>query len=422
MNANTPSSPLPKSQIDTLWINAKLASMTNSDVPYGLISNAAIAIHDGRIQWLAEMTELPAKYLENCATSGTEIYDCQGQLVTPGLIDCHTHIVYGGNRAKEFEMRLNGASYEEVAKAGGGIVSTVAATRNASEAELYDQSAPRLEAIMAHGATTVEIKSGYGLNLDDELKMLRVARQLGQNYAVDVVTTFLGAHALPPEYAGRSDDYIEYLCQQILPAVAAQKLADHVDAFCEGIGFSPQQVAKVFAVAKQLALPIKLHAEQLSDLKGAVLAAQNKALSVDHLEYLAEHDVPVLAANDTVAVLLPGAFYYLRETKLPPLQALRQHQVPIALATDSNPGSSPITSLPLVMNMACTLFRMTPQEALAGVTCHGAKALGLEDSVGSIEVGKNANLVHWDAHEAAELSYRIGGIACKKVLFNGKTR
>lgn len=418
MTSNSQKLSFPESQIETIWINAHLATMAEGDVPYGLIENAAIAIHDGHILWIGDMSELPNNYSENCI----EIQDCQGQLVTPGLIDCHTHIVYGGNRAKEFEMRLNGASYEEVAKAGGGIVSTVAATRNASEAELYEQSAPRLEAIMAEGATTVEIKSGYGLNLDDELKMLRVARQLGENYPVDVITTFLGAHALPPEYAGRSDAYIDLVCEEILPAVAAENLADHVDAFCEGIAFSPDQVAKVFEVAQHLGLPTKLHAEQLSDLKGAVMAAKNHALSVDHLEYLADEDVPVLAANNTVAVLLPGAFYYLRETKLPPLEALRKHQVPIALATDSNPGSSPITSLTLVMNMACTLFRMTPEESLAGVTCHGAQALGLQDKQGSLVVGNIANMVLWDASEPAELSYRIGGVQCKQVLFEGKKR
>lgn len=418
MNRNSQKLSFPDSQVETLWINAHLATMIEGDVPYGLIESAAIAIHDGHIQWIGNMSELPNNYSENCL----EIQDCQGQLVTPGLIDCHTHIIYGGNRAKEFEMRLNGASYEEVAKAGGGIVSTVAATRNASEAELYEQSARRLEAIMAEGATSIEIKSGYGLNLDDELKMLRVARQLGENYPIDIITTFLGAHALPPEYAGRSDAYIDLVCEEILPVVAAEKLADQVDAFCEGIAFSPDQVAKVFKVSKQLSLPTKLHAEQLSDLKGAVMAAKNNALSVDHLEYLSDEDVPVLAANNTTAVLLPGAFYFLRETKLPPLDALRKHQVPIALATDSNPGSSPITSLTLVMNMACTLFRMTPEESLAGVTCHGAKALGLQDKLGSLAVGKIANMVLWDAYKPAELSYRIGGIQCKQVLFKGKKR
>jgi len=349
----------PETSIDTLWINAHLASMVESNMPYGLIDHAAIAIADGKIQWIGEMSALPEGYIKDSNEDKFTIYDCQGQLVTPGLVDCHTHIVYGANRAKEFEMRLNGASYEEVAKAGGGIVSTVAATRQANESELFEQSASRLKAIMSAGATTVEIKSGYGLNLDDELKMLRVARQLGEKYPVEIITTFLGAHAVPPEYAGRSDEYIDYLCEEVLPVIAGEKLADHVDAFCEGIGFSPEQVAKVFDKAKQLGLPIKVHAEQLSDLKGAVLASNNKALSVDHLEYLIDEDVPVLAENDTVAVLLPGAFYYLRETKLPPVEALRKNKVAIALATDSNPGSSPITSLPLVMNMACTLFRMT---------------------------------------------------------------
>ena len=418
MNTAKPIQTFPILPIDTLWVNANIATMTVSETPYGLMENAAIAIHDGRILWLGSMSELPADYAQSCGS----VHDCEGKLVTPGLVDCHTHLVHGGNRAKEFEMRLNGASYEEIAKAGGGIVSTVAATRSASEAELYDQSAPRLEAIMADGATTVEIKSGYGLNLDDELKMLRVARQLGRDYRVNVITTFLGAHALPVEYAGRSHEYIDYVCATILPAVAEEKLADHVDAFCEGIAFSPEQVARVFAAAHQYGLPLKLHAEQLSDLKGAVLAAKQGALSVDHLEYLADEDVAVLAVNDTVAVLLPGAFYYLREAKLPPVAALREQGVAMALATDSNPGSSPISSLPLVMNMACTLFRLTPAEALAGVTCRGAQALGLQEKVGSLVVGKQADLVCWNAHDPAELSYRIGGISCHSVLFNGVLR
>ena len=410
--------PFPTEVVDTLWINATIATMAASDVPYGLMVNAAIAIHNGVIQWLGPMSDLPVNYARSCTT----IQDCHSHLVTPGLIDCHTHLVHGGNRAKEFEMRLNGASYEEIAKAGGGIVSTVAATREASESELYDQSAPRLEVMMAGGATTIEIKSGYGLNLEDELKMLRVARQLGQDYPVNIVTTFLGAHALPAEYAGRSDDYIDYLCTTVLPAVAAEGLADQVDAFCEGIGFSPAQVDRVFAAAQHHDLPIKLHAEQLSDLKGAVLAAKQGALSVDHLEYLSDEDVPVLASNKTVAVLLPGAFYYLRETKLPPLAALRQHGVPIALATDNNPGSSPISSLPLVMNMACTLFRITPEEALAGVTRHAAQALGLQEKVGTLIVGKQADLVCWKAKEPAEMSYRIGDVQPHSVLFKGEIR
>ena len=418
MNIAQQAEHFPNTPIDTLWINANIATMTVSEHPYGLMDNAAIAIHGGLIQWLGSMSDLPNNYAALCTT----IQDCHGQLVTPGLIDCHTHLVHGGNRAKEFEMRLNGASYEEIANAGGGIVSTVAATREASESELYDQSAPRLEAMMAEGATTIEIKSGYGLNLEDELKMLRVARQLEWDYPVNIVTTFLGAHALPTEYTGRSDDYIDYLCTTVLPTVAAEGLADQVDAFCEGIGFSPAQVVRVFATAQLHDLPIKLHAEQLSDLKGAVLAAKQGALSVDHLEYLKDEDVPVLAINRTVAVLLPGAFYYLRETKLPPLAALRQHGVPIALATDNNPGSSPISSLPLVMNMACTLFCMTPEEALAGVTRHAAQALGLQDRIGTLIVGKQADLVCWKAKEPAELSYRMGDVQPQSVLFKGEIR
>ena len=418
MNTVKHTQPFPTNDIDTLWINANIATMTVSEHPYGLMNNAAIAIHGGLIKWLGSMNDLPDNYAQLCMT----IQDCHGQLVTPGLIDCHTHLVHGGNRAKEFEMRLNGASYEEIANAGGGIVSTVAATREASESELYDQSSPRLKAMMTEGATTIEIKSGYGLNLEDELKMLRVARQLSQDYPVNVVTTFLGAHALPAEYKGRSDDYIDYLCTTVLPAVAIEGLADQVDAFCEGIGFSPAQVDRVFKAAQLHGLPFKLHAEQLSDLKGAALAAKQGALSVDHLEYLRDEDVPVLAANKTVAVLLPGAFYYLRETKLPPLAALRQHGVPIALATDNNPGSSPISSLPLVMNMACTLFRMTPEEALAGVTRHAAQALGLQEKTGTLIVGKQADLVCWKAKEPAELSYRMGDVQPQSVLFKGKLR
>ncbi|MGB1010775.1 MAG: imidazolonepropionase [Thiolinea sp.] len=410
--------PFPTTAVDTLWLNARLATMEVNGSPYGLLDEAAIAVSDGKISWLGKTGALPANYPQRCTT----IQDCRGQLVTPGLVDCHTHLVYGGNRAREFEMRLQGASYEAIANTGGGIVSTVTATRSASEAELYDQSAPRLEAIMEGGATTIEIKSGYGLNVKDELKMLRVARQLGQDYPVDIVTTFLGAHALPVEFSGRSDKYIDLVCREILPAVAAENLADHVDAFCEGIAFSPQQVARVFDTAHQYDLPVKLHAEQLSDLKGAVLAAEHKALSVDHLEYLAAEDVPVLSVNNTTTVLLPGAFYYLRETKLPPIAALREHNVPIALATDSNPGSSPMTSLPLLMNMACTFFHLTPEEALAGVTRHGAQALGLSDKTGTLSVGKQADLICWQAHDPAELSYRIGDTRCQHVLYRGKVR
>lgn len=412
---------------DSVWHNARLATMapdtvpdntgsqTNGNSAFGLIDNAAIAISNGRIAWIGPSWNMPPAVFECCP----EKRDCGGNLVTPGLIDCHTHLVYGGNRAKEFEMRLNGAGYEEIARSGGGIVSTVAATRAASQAELYLQSHPRLVGLLNEGVTTVEIKSGYGLNVDDEVKMLRVARDLGDNLPVNIVTSFLGAHALPVEYQGRADAYIDLVCNAMLPRIAKEQLADAVDAFCEGIGFSPVQVEQVFAAAAQHGLPIKLHAEQLSNLQGAVLAARHNALSVDHLEYLAADDVPVLAEQGTVAVLLPGAFYCLRETQLPPLSSLRKHGVPIALASDSNPGSSPVGSLLLMLNMACTLFRMTPGEALAGVTCHAAKALGLHNEIGTLEVGKSADMVLWRAREPAELSYRIGGNPCITVMYRG---
>ena len=390
----------------------------SAEYPFGLLENAAVAVSDGKIAWVGPDTDIPADASAQCP----HVVDCEGQLVTPGLIDCHTHLVYGGNRAKEFEMRLNGASYEAIARAGGGIVSTVKATREASYRELFEQSCPRLVGLLNEGVTTVEIKSGYGLNVEDEVKMLCVARDLGDEFPVNVVTSFLGAHALPPEYKNHSDDYIDLVCEQALPAVAAENLADAVDAFCEGIAFSPEQTARVFDAAAKHNLPIKLHAEQLSDLEGAVMAAQRGALSVDHLEYLHEDDVPVLAENHTVAVVLPGAFYCLRETKLPPLDALRKHGVPMALASDSNPGSSPVGSLLLMLNMACTLFRMTPEETLAGVTRNAAKALGLQNDIGTLDVGKSADMVLWRATDPAELSYRIGGNPCLKVMYKGETR
>ncbi|MFT5114310.1 MAG: imidazolonepropionase [Parasphingorhabdus sp.] len=400
---------------DCLWHNAELATMADDGSPFGLLKNSSVAVKDGRIVWIGNSDAIPQDALASCA----EIIDCEQKLVTPGLIDCHTHLVYGGNRALEFEMRLNGASYEEISRAGGGIVSTVTATRSASEADLYSQALPRLQGLLAEGVTTIEIKSGYGLNVADEMKMLRVARQLQVANPVNIVTSFLGAHATPGEYAGRNDDYIDLVCQEILPAVAAENLADAVDAFCEGIAFSTEQVARVFDVASAYNLPIKLHAEQLSDLKGAVMAAKRGALSVDHIEFLAEQDVPVLAENGTVAVLLPGAFYCLRETQFPPLQALREHGVPIAIASDSNPGSSPVGSLLLMLNMACTLFRMTPAEALGGVTRNAACALGRLAETGTIEIGKQADLVLWDVAEPAELSYRIGGNPCSRVMYKG---
>ena len=401
---------------DTIWYNARVATMETGGQPYGLIENGAVAISNGKISWVGVTEDLPGEPFNSCSDK----LDCNGRLITPGLVDCHTHIVYGGNRASEFEKRLKGASYEEIARAGGGIISTVSATRAASEDELFGQALVRVEGLLSEGVTTLEIKSGYGLNVEDELKMLRVARRLGRQVPANIVTSFLGAHALPPEYTGRDDDYIDLVCQKALPAAVAEELVDAVDAFCEGIAFSPQQVERVFDVARVHNLPVKLHAEQLSDLKGAVMAAQHGALSVDHLEYLDPEDVPVLSQNGTVAVLLPGAFYCLRETMLPPIKALRENNVPIALASDSNPGSSPVGSLLLMLNMACTLFRMTPEETLVGVTRNGAKALGIEDKTGTLEIGKNADMVLWDATDPAELSYRIGGNPCKRVMILGR--
>jgi imidazolonepropionase len=376
--------------------HATLATMTGG---YGLMTDAALILEGDRIAWIGPAADLPRTDLPS--------QDLQGRLVTPALIDCHTHIVFGGDRAREFEMRLQGASYEEVARAGGGILSTVTATRSATEDELFAQSLPRLDAILAGGAGTVEIKSGYGLDIETELRMLRVARRLGAARPVTVRTTFLGAHAVPPEYLARPDDY---LAEQVIPglqAAHAEGLVDAVDAFCEGIAFSPAQVDRLFAEARRLGLPVKLHAEQLSNLHGAALAARHGALSADHLEYLDEDGVRAMAAAGTIAVILPGAFYTLRETQLPPVALLRQHGVPMAVATDCNPGSSPMTSLTLAMNMACTLFRLTPEEALLGTTAHAARALGLTDR-GALAPGQRADLAIWDAQHPAELAYRIG--------------
>lgn len=384
--------------------------------PYGALQNAAIGIADGRITWVGPVSEVPAG--ERAAVARE--HNGGGRWVTPGLIDCHTHIVYGGNRAGEFELRLEGASYEEIARAGGGIVSTVAATRAASEDALVAAATPRIEALLAEGVTTLEIKSGYGLDTETELRMLRAGRRLGQILPVDVATTFLGAHALPPEFADRPDDYIDLVCGEMMPAVAETGVADAVDAFCETIGFSRDQTRRVFDAAKTAGLPVKLHAEQLSDQKGAVLAAEYGALSADHLEFLEEDGVRAMAAAGTVAVLLPGAFYFLRETKLPPMNLLRQHGVGIAIATDSNPGSSPVTSILLMLNMACTFFRMTPAEALAGVTREAARALGRQDSVGTLEVGKTADMVLWDVERPGELAYPIGFNPCAGVIKAGE--
>ena len=402
-------------KIDSLWINVHLATMTQT-VPYGTVENGALAVAGDQIVWVGPEMELSA----DLKSGATKVHDGSGAWITPGLVDCHTHLVYAGSRAREFELRLQGATYEEIARQGGGIRSTVSATRDAGEDKLLEQCAPRLIAFLQEGVTTVEIKSGYGLDLDTELRMLRVARRLGEKFPVTVVPTFLGAHALPPEYEDRPDDYIDFVCSQVLPQVASQNLAVAVDAFCENIGFTPDQTERVFKAAQNLGLAIKLHAEQLTDLEGAALAARYQALSADHLEYVSKSGVAAMAKNNTVAVLLPGAFYFLRETRVPPVDLLRRYKVPIALSTDCNPGSSPAVSLLLMLNMACTLFRLTPEEALAGVTRNGARALGLQDRIGTLEPGKDADFVIWDIPEPAELAYRIGANPMKQVVRKGR--
>ena len=393
-----------------LLTNATLATMVQG---YGLIEGGAVVIEGEMIAFAGPMAALPAVY------GALAPQDMDGRLVTPGLIDCHTHIVFAGDRAAEFELRLNGASYEQVARAGGGILSTVRATRAACEADLLAQALLRADQIIAGGATVIEVKSGYGLTVEDELKMLRVARQIADHRAVRVKVTHLAAHAVPPEYQGRSGVYIDEVAIPVLQQAAALGLIDAVDAFCEGIAFSPAEVDRLFTHARALGLPVKLHAEQLSDLKGAVLAARHGALSVDHLEYLGADGIAAMAAAGSVAVILPGAFYTLRETQLPPVAALRQAGVPMAVATDCNPGSSPMTSLTLAMNMACTLFRMTPLEALQGTTLHAARALDLHDC-GALMQGKRADLCVWNARHPAELSYRIGATPLHARMFGGR--
>ena len=421
------------SRIDLLIRNARIATMSGDG--YGIIDDGIVAISGETIAWvgasgsaaasvaasagasggvsqapagassLASARALPPRSFDASPTMVT--IDAERRWITPGLIDCHTHIVYAGNRANEFEARLNGATYADIARAGGGIVSTVKATRAADDDALVRQSAPRLRALIAEGVTTVEIKSGYGLDADNEMKMLRVARRLGSELGIDVRTTFLGAHALPPEFAGRADAYIDAVCDDMLPRIARERLADAVDAFCENIGFSNAQTRRVFEAARAHGLPVKLHAEQLSDQRGTQLAAEFDALSCDHLEHVSDDGIDAMARAGTVAVLLPGAFYFLRETQLPPIERLRSRGVPIAIATDCNPGTSPITSLLACLNMACTLFRMTPAEALAAVTRNAARALGLDDR-GVIAAGKRADLALWDIGHPAELAYHLG--------------
>jgi imidazolonepropionase len=398
--------------IDLLLRNVRIVTCT--DDACAITPPAFVAIFGGLIAGLGPMTQLDPE-----APVLREI-DAEGALLTPGLIDCHTHLVHAGHRAREFELRLQGASYEQIARAGGGIVSTVKQTREAVPSDLHAQSARRLQALMAHGVTTVEIKSGYGLSLKDELKCLRVARELGQRHPVTVRTTLLAAHALPPEYAGRADDYIAHVAEHIVPEAARLRLADAVDAFCETIGFDLLQTRQVFESARRAGLPVKLHAEQLSNMHGAELAAEFGALSADHLEHVDEAGVAAMARAGTVAVMLPGAFYFLRDTHVPPIDLFRRHGVPMAVATDCNPGSSPTTHLPLMMNMACTLFRMTPAEALLGVTRHAARALGLADTHGTVELGKVADLCLWNVDHPAELAYAIGASPLRQRLHGGR--
>lgn len=400
-------------QWDSLFLNVHLATMSD-DKSYGECIDGAIAVKDGVIAWLGKQADLPENF------SALRTIDGKGAWLTPGLIDCHSHIVYAGNRSDEFEDRLNGVSYEEIAQRGGGIIATVMSTRDASESELSEQSMVRVQRLMKEGVTTLECKSGYGLNLANEAKILRVARQIGEQYPIRIRTTFLGAHAVPSEYAGRYDTYIKLVCEQMLPALAEEGLIDAVDAFCERIGFSVKQTERVFQAAKTHGLPVKLHAEQLSDQGGAALTARYQGLSADHLEYLSDAGIVAMAASGTVAVLLPGAFYFLRETQLPPVAALRAARVPMAVATDCNPGTSPMTSLLLAMNMACTLFRMTPLEALQGTTCHAAKALGLSDQIGSLAVGRQADFALWQVDRPADLSYAIGANPCCGRVFRGQ--
>ncbi|WP_398483533.1 imidazolonepropionase [Tardiphaga sp.] len=400
---------------DTLWTNARLATMTEGQPGLGMIETGCIAAKDGRIAFVGAASDLPA------GTDAAERIDCGGRWITPGLVDCHTHLVYGGHRANEFAMRLEGATYEEISRAGGGIASSMTSTRAASEAQLVASGLKRLDHLIAEGVTTVEIKSGYGLDKDTEIRCLKAARQIGHERDVTVITSFLAAHAMPPEAKGDKDAYIDGVIRDTLPAVAELKLADAVDAFCEGIAFSPAQTARLFDAARTYGLPVKLHADQLSNLHGAKLAADYGALSADHLEHTDEDGVIALTKAGTVAVVLPGAYYTLRETQAPPIALFRKHGTHLALATDSNPGTSPLTSLLLTMNMGATLFRMTVDECLLGVTRQAARALGKLDDVGTLETGKFCDLAIWDIETPAELVYRVGFNPLHARIRHGRT-
>ncbi|MDB5952065.1 MAG: imidazolonepropionase [Massilia sp.] len=396
-----------------VFTNVHLATMADEHGD-GELRDGAVRVEGGRITWIGPRAKAPLE--------GAALVDCGGNWMTPGLIDCHTHIVHAGNRSDEFEARLNGATYEDIARAGGGIMATVRATRAADEEQLLHQSLPRIASLLAEGVTTIEIKSGYGLDLATEAKMLRVARRAGVTLPVEVVTTFLGAHALAPEFAGRPDDYIDAVCEQMLPQLAAEGLVDAVDAFCERIGFSNAQTEQVFAAARALGLPVKLHAEQLSDQGGAQLVARFGGLSADHLEHVSEAGVRAMAGAGTVAVLLPGAWYFLRDTSAPPVALLRALGVPMAVATDCNPGTSPLMSILLAMNMACTLWRLTPREALAGCTVNAARALGRQLDIGTLEAGKRADFALWEIARPADLAYAMGFNPCRAVVNAGVLR
>lgn len=401
---------------DYLIINAHLATMTHNGAPYGAVRHGALAIADQRIAWLGPLNELPGAP-ESCAN---KVYAASGLWLTPGLIDCHTHLVFAGNRASEFEQRLNGVSYEEIARQGGGILSTVNATRAANENDLVESASRRLRHLRSQGVTTVEIKSGYGLSMEAELRMLRAIRRLRERQPIDIRATFLGAHAIPPEFTDDADAYVDLICNEMLPNIKASGLADAVDAYCESIAFSPAQIRRVFSAAQELGLPLKLHADQLHDCGGAALAAEFNALSADHLEYTNQAGIKAMSAAGTVAVLLPGAFHTLQDPQKPPIQGLRDHGVPMALATDCNPGSSPLSSIITAMNYACIHFRLTPEESLAGVTLNAARALGIDQQVGSLEVGKMADLALWEISEPAELAYWVGGRRCRRLYKDGQ--